>query len=153
MSDNVTEAIDGLTTAIQGIDATFLLLVLMLIAVALTWAMFHSRSVMLGFPCLMFWAILSGDAYLLSSAVWDIYYFLFWGSIGMAIFSAFAAYGLRTKKEELADGDEFIDEGKDDMKFIDEGGNENTSLEADNDKPSARVQAIRDRAERRRSRL
>ena len=157
MSANITEAIDGLTTAIQGIDATLLLLLLIIIPVALTWAMFHSRSSMLGFPCLIFWAIMGGYCYQQSTATWDIYYLTFFASFGMAIFCAFAAYGLRTKKEELAEGDEFIDEGKDDVKFIDEGASEATPLidsysETGGDKPRRISRGIRERANRRRAR-
>jgi len=95
-SDNITEAVDHLTDALLGTNGIFLLITLMLIAVALTWVMFQSKNPMLGFPCTIFWAILAGDAYQQSAATWDIYYFLFFGSAGMAIFSMFAAYGLRT---------------------------------------------------------
>jgi len=93
---------------------------------------------MLGFPCLIFWAIFGGQSYTLSTATWDIYYLTFFASFGMAIFSAYAAFGLRTKKEELAEGDPYIDEGKDDVKFID-------------DPVSNRRTGIRERAELRRS--
>ena len=120
-------------------------------AVFLTMAMFQSRQAMLGFPCLIFWAIMGGYCYQQSTATWDIYYFTFFGSFGMAIFCTFAAYGLRTKKEELAEGDEFIDEGKDDLKFIDEGGKSNDDLSED-DKPRRMSRSIRERAERRRAR-
>ena len=122
-------------------------------AVVLTYAMFQSRQAMLGFPCLIFWAILSGYCYQQSTVTWDIYYLTFFGSMGMAIFSAFAAFALRTKKEELSDGDEFIDEGKDDVKFIDEGGKNSTEDNADGeDKPRRQARDIRGRAEKRRSR-
>lgn len=136
--------------------------VLAFAAVVLTYAMFQSKQAMLGFPCLIFWAILSGYCYQQSTATWDLYYLTFFGSIGMAIFSAFAAYGLRTKKEELAEGDEFIDEGKDDVGFIDERGNKGSNYSSENESteeldqngenPSRRVREIRDRATRRRSR-
>ena len=89
-------------------------------SIVLTYAMFQSRNSMLGFPCLIFWAIMSGYCYQESTATWDLYYLTFFGSIFMGVFCAFAAYGLRTKKEELTEGDEFIDEGKDDIVFIDE---------------------------------
>ncbi len=130
-------------------------------AVFLTWAMFQTRQSMLGFPCMMFWAILGGYCYQQSTATWDMYYFTFFGCMGMAIFCAFAAYGLRTKKEEMAEGDEFIDEGKDDLKFIDEGSNSNNDKADrdvienmdDMDKPRRRSRDIRDRANKRRSRF
>ena len=81
------------------------------VAVILTVTMFATKSSMLGFPCGIFWALLGGHAYTLSTTTWDIEYFIFFSSMGMLIFSILAAYGLRTKKEELAEGDEFIDEG------------------------------------------
>ena len=115
-----------------------LLAILAFVAVMLTYSLFMSKNPMLGFPCLIFWAIFGGQAYILSTATWDIYYLTFFGAIGMAIFSTFAAYGLRTKKEELAIGEEYIDEGKDDMVFIDEY-------------TSKRSKGIRSRAELRRS--
>ena len=135
--------------------------VLAFAAVVLTYGMFQSRQAMLGFPCTIFWAILGGYCYQQSTATWDIYYLTFFGAFGMAIFSAFAAYGLRTKKEELAEGDEFIDEGKDDVQFIDEGGSGgsrrsddsgNGGTVADDEKPRRVARSIRERAERRRTR-
>ena len=132
-----------------------LMFALVFIAVVLTLAMFISKQAMLGFPCLIFWAILGGYCYQQSTATWDIYYLTFFGSFGMAIFCAFAAFGLRTKKEELAEGDEYIDEGKDDVKFIDEGGsskNNESDIDDDGEKPSRRTREIRDRASKRRTR-
>ena len=133
--------------------------VLAFAAVVLTYGMFQSRQVMLGFPCTIFWAILGGYCYQQSTATWDIYYLTFFGAFGMAIFSAFAAYGLRTKKEELADGDTFIDEGKDDVQFIDEGGSGSSrnngngdGVVADEDKPRRVSRNIRERAKQRRAR-
>ncbi len=131
---------------------------LLIIATALTCTMFASGQAMLGFPCLIFWAIMGGYCYQESVATWDMYYFTFFASFGMAIFSAFAAFGLRTKKEELAKGDGFIDEGKDDIKFIDEengsGRNVATDVETEpgGENPSRRTRGIRDRAAKRRSR-
>jgi hypothetical protein len=124
--------------------------VLAFAAVVLTYAMFQSRQAMLGFPCLIFWAILGGYCYQQSTVTWDIYYLTFFGSFGMAIFCAFAAYGLKTKKEEIAEGDAFIDEGKDDIKFIDEDAK--SDVADDEDKPRRTSRNIRERAERRRAR-
>jgi len=112
---------------------------------------------MLGFPCLIFWAIMGGYCYQESAATWDLYYMTFFASFGMAIFCAFAAYGLRTPKEDKAIGDEFIDEGKDDIKFIDEGKSEadpqiDSYSESDGDKPSRRSRELRERADKRRTR-
>ena len=129
--------------------------VLAFAAIMLTYGMFQSKQAMLGFPCMIFWAILGGYCYQQSTVTWDIYYLTFFGAFGMAIFSAFAAFGLRTKKEELAEGDEFIDEGKDDVQFIDEGGKVNSTgdtVEPDGEKPSRRTRDIRERANKRRTR-
>ncbi len=122
-----------------------MLYILGAIATALTFAMFHTRQMMLGFPCLMFWAILGGYCYGLSVYDWDIYYFLFFASFGMAIFCALAMYALRTKKQEKEEGDELIDETEEDKPYIDEGKEEGEP------KVSKRTQAVRDRAEERRS--
>jgi hypothetical protein len=96
--------------------------VLAFAAVVLTYAMFQSRNAMLGFPSAIMWALLGGYSYTQSTVPWgDIYFYLFIATlIGMTPFSMFAAYGLRTKKEDLKEGGEYIDEGKDDLQFIDE---------------------------------
>lgn len=78
-------------------------LMLALIPLGLTMAMFHTKSMMLGFPCVIFWAILSGYAYGESTATWDWQYLLFFGSMGMVIFSAIAMYGLREKRDAIGD--------------------------------------------------
>jgi len=123
------------------------------IAAGLTCAMFLSKSSMLGFPCLIFWAIMGGYCYQESTATWDIYYLTFFGAFGMAIFCTFAAYALRTKKEEAEEGDLYFDEGGDkDVKFIDEGGSGENATSEDDEKPGRRVRGIRERANRRRSR-
>ena len=129
--------------------------VLAFAAVVLTYSMFQARSSMLGFPCLIFWAILGGYCYQESTATWDIYYLTFFGSFGMGIFSMFAAYALRTKKEEAKEGDLYFDEGgDDDVKFIDEGGSKSkdTEPEMDEEKPRRVARSIRERASRRRER-
>ncbi len=123
-------------------------------SIGLTISMFQSRSAMLGFPCLMFWAILGGYCYQQSTVTWDIYYLIFFAAFGMAIFCAFAAYALRTKKEEAEEGDLYFDEGGDkDVKFIDEGNGKDAGGESelDDDKPSRRTREIRERANRRRT--
>jgi len=147
-SANTTEAIDHLTEAMLGIGDTFLLITLIVIPIILALAMFYSKSMMLGFPTGMFWFILGGYCYQQSTATWDINYLLFFAAFGMGIFSIFAAYALRTKKEEAREGDQFFDEGGDKgVKFIDEGGKD-----AEDDKPRRSARAIRDRAARRRKR-
>lgn len=155
-SANTTEALDGLTAAVSAANITLLLIILLAAAVILTWAMFSSKSSMLGFPSAIFWAITGGWSYQQSAAVWDIYYLTFFASFGMTIFSMFAAYALRTKKEEAEEGDLYFDEGGDkDVKFIDEnvkGGNAEVEPDSDGEQPSRRVRDIRDRASKRRSR-
>ena len=121
------------------------------IALILTHAMFTSKQPVLGFACAMFWMIAGGQAYTLSVIPWgDIYFYLFFAaSFGMTIFTALAAFGLREKRDTLADeemeeGDEggYIGEGKDKLDPLFE-------IE-DEAKPSRRVQALRDRAKQRR---
>jgi len=127
-----------------------MLYALLAIAVALTWVMFQTRNMMLGFPCVMFWAIMGGYCYTMSVYDWDTWYFLFFASFGMAIFCALAMYALRTPKEEKKEGDEYIDEGKDETRYIDEG----KPTESDNperSEVSERTRKLRARADNRRS--
>ncbi len=138
--------------------------VLAFTAVALTWAMFSTRQMMLGFPCAIFWAILGGLAYTKSVIDWDLHYLMFFASMGMTIFSVIAMYGLRTKKQEIADGDSFLDEpGVDDryydeggslVHFLDDGMNKQEAMTADADlsgAPFGKTRRVRARAERRRT--
>ncbi len=143
--------------------------VLTFIAVVLTWSMFSTRQMMLGFPCAMFWAILGGFALTQSVVDWDLFYLVFFASMGMTIFSVIAMYGLRTKKQEIQDGDAFLDEqGKDD-RYTDEGRNPEgqadpslriaeagDSMRFSASEPSGRApkrsKEIRNRADRRRTR-
>ena len=121
-----------------------------LIPLALTFLMFHTRNMMLGFPSGMFWAITGGYAYQQSESEWDIQYLLFFASMGMAIFCIYAAFALRKRDLEPADGDwgdsgRYVDEGKDGLpkesqEYIDEPS-----------KPNRRTLAIRKRAQDRRS--
>ena len=97
--------------------------VLAFLAGLLTWSMFRTRQMMLGFPCAMFWVILGGVAYTESTTTWDLQYLMFFASMGMTIFSVLAMYGLRTKKQEIQDGDSFLDERGVDDRYFDEGRN------------------------------
>lgn len=104
------------------------LLMLCLPPLVLTIAMFLTCNMMLGFPSAIFWGILGGYAYLQSSVTWDWQYILFFASMGMVIFSMFAAFALR--KRDLAgpdvDREEFIDEAR---RRIVEPRTENVHLE------------------------
>ncbi len=126
------------------------------LAMALTYAMFAMRQVMLGFPSAIFWAILGAYSYTLSAATWDIYYFLFFASLFMAIFSMLAMYALRSKDIEGPDADEgeYIDEERSDgTKYMDEEDKSTLDprLEDDGDSTvSKRTAAIRSRAKKRR---
>lgn len=114
------------------------------VAVILTLTMFFTRQMMLGFPSLIFWAIAGGRAYELSTATWDMYYFIFIAcTLGMTVFCALAMFALSTKKQEAIEGDELIDEAKDDTQYIDEV--------KDNQQESRQVKRVRDRASNRRS--
>jgi len=112
-------SIDYATATIGG--TMILTMVLGLLALGLTVAMFATKNSMLGFPSGIFWAIFGGANYLTSTATWDIYYLLFFAAIGMFIFSIFAAFALRHR--DLAGPD--ADKGA----FIDEGGRRRTKTE------------------------
>ena len=165
-SENVTEAIDGLAAAVLAGDLIismftvfFLTAILAVIAVWLTCCMFSNKSMMLGFPSALFWALTGACFYIVPTAVDpmpDIEWVVNWWNwlgfscFGMTIFCVLAMYALRTKKEDAEDGDQFFDEGGDkDVKFIDEGKPDEPM---DDEKPSARIKALRKRADDRRSR-
>ena len=134
-----------------------MIILLGIIAAALTWAMFASRQSMLGFPAAIFWMLFGADAYQNSVMMWDMYYFIFFASsFGMSIFCMFAAYGLREKKDVGTDEDEYIDEkggGKEQYygETKRESSNSGDDLPSDRDvdspaKPSWRTRMIRKRA-------
>jgi hypothetical protein len=149
-ADNITYS-ETYTTALMGGD-TMVFLVLGLMAVGLLIAMTATKQMMLGFPTAILWFILGGYSYTQSSTPWsDWQYYLFFASMGIGIFSMFAAYALRTKKEEAQEGDLYFDEGGDkDVKFVDEGSD--SEKDVGEDKPRRVSRDIRDRAERRRAR-
>lgn len=128
--------------AIVILSDILLLFVLVIMPIFLTFAMFGTKQMMLGFPCVIFWGILGGYCYNQSAAIWDIYYFVFFASFGMAIFSSVAMYALRTRKEEARIGDDLIDETKVEEQYIDEGKEET---------PSSRREKVQQRAKDRRS--
>ena len=130
----------------------------LVIAALLTVGMFVSRERMLGFPCGIAWFIAGGLCYVSSAADWDMDFISAFSWFFMGVFTIYAAFGLKTKKEELDIGGEYIDEGKDDLQFIDENGNGNkgsdksSSIDADEEKPRRSARVIRERADRRRTR-
>jgi hypothetical protein len=119
-----------------------LLFGLLFVASALTVGMFATRQALLGFPSAIFWFIGGGQAYVLASGgTGTIYYVIFIAcGIGMGIYSMFAAYSLREKKDTI--GDEEMEKGDKDML-----GQPSQS----SGKESNRVQRIHERAEKRRS--
>jgi len=114
--------------------------------------MFGTKERMLGFPCALFWALTGAQAYTLSTTPWgDIYYYLAFGSLlGMTIFTAFAAYGLREKRDTLAD--EEMEEESKEQGYYDEGKEKTSDPFAieDTSKPSKRTRNLRKRAKQRR---
>ena len=124
---------------------------LVVIALGLTITMFAKRESMLGFPSVIFWGILSGYAYNESVATWDMYYFLFFGAIGMAIFCAIAAFGLREKRDSY--GDLEVDDGSKEPegKPIDETPEDNLFSMEERRPVSPRTRKIRERADKRRT--
>ena len=97
-----------------------LLTLLSFISVVLTATMFATKQSMLGFACVIFWAITGGQAYSLSTAAWDIYFLVAFGCfLGLVPLTAFGAFALREKREavgeqqmEKGEGDKYIDESK-----------------------------------------
>jgi len=97
-----------------GAAMTAMLVILALIAICLTVAMFVTREMMLGFPSAMFWAILGGVCYSqTTSKTWDnVYYLTFFASMGMTIFCVLAMFALREKPDaSLIDEEGYYDEG------------------------------------------
>ena len=133
---------------IGGVDLIYLFL--SLIALGLTMAMFHTRNMLLGFPCVIFWAVLGGYAYTESTVAWgDWQYYLFFAcAFGMTIFCALSMYALREKRDTIADEEM----GKGEGKFIDESKGEESSG-SDNleeSEVSERTKRVRGRAKKRR---
>lgn len=97
-----------------------MLIILTAAALTLTFIMFLSKNMMLGFPSGIFWALLGGYSYTLSTTTWDMYYFLFFASMGMTIFAIYAAFGLREKKDAIADKEMDEDSKEPEPTYIDE---------------------------------
>lgn len=119
------------------------------IAVLLTCLMFATRQSMLGFACAIFWVITGAQAYTLSETPWgDIYYYIFFASaLGMTSLCILGAVGLREKKDTIADEELAKGEGE----YVDESKGEKEG--ETEPQPSKRTQALRKRAENRRTRL
>ena len=157
-SANLTEAIDnlniGLTSVGDVLSSAAILIVLLLIPLILTLAMFLTRQTMLGFPSAMFWFILGGYAYTQSTTPWGDwqFYLFFASSFGMTIFTAFAAYGLREKRDTIAD--EEMDETDKVVLAEEDTGNDDLFFDevAKPAAPSKRVTRLHDRAKKRRER-
>ena len=73
----------------------FLVMALVLMGMA-----FYFKKQSLAFGAIGGWLLLGVQAYTLSTAVWDIYFALFFISMGFVIVSAIEAMALREKKEE-----------------------------------------------------
>ena len=113
------------------------------IATILLLVMFVMRNSMLGFPSGMFWAIAGAKAYTLSQTPWgDTFYFMFFASFGMTIFTIFAAYAVNRSDLE---GPDDLDKGG---KFFDEKAESDLGYKQ---RPT-RQQAVQKRTERRRNR-
>lgn len=128
---------------------------LIFMAVVLTCAMFGTKNAMLGFPCTIFWGLVGGQAYTLSVAAWDIYYILAFACLlGMTTFCAVGAYGLREKRDTIADAEMDDEEGEPEKGYIgerDNGSNKLFSTEpAEEEKTNLRTKDLRERARKRR---
>ena len=85
-------------------------------AVGLTFAMFHSKHPMLGFPCFILWALAGGYSYTLSSD-WDFYRVMAFAFIlGMGSLCLFGAWDLKRKSQSIGE----VEMDKGDGKLIDE---------------------------------
>lgn len=134
-----------------------ILLALIFIPLLLTVAMFITRQIMLGFPCALFWAVLGGYCYTLSTTPWgDWQYYLFFASaFGMTTFTALAAFGLRERRDTLADEEVergeggYIDEGRDDKK---RDKMDDVFAIKEEPEPSKRTRELRERNKQRRIR-
>ena len=117
-------------------------------ALALTCTMFATRQAMLGFACGLFWAIFGGYSYTLSVVPWgDVYYYAFIGSmLGMVPFTILAAYGLREKRDTIAD--EELDGAKSEEEKAAEGEEEGDGV-SEEGVVSRRSAALRERARKR----
>jgi len=119
---------------------------LCLIPAILTAALFITKERLLGFPCGIMWALLGGYSFGFSTATWDIFYLLGFGSLlGMVTFTIYSSFALREKRDAIADEEMEKGEGE----FIDEG----KSNEVDDEpRVSERTKKIRGRADKRRNR-
>ena len=140
-----------------------LLAMLVITAIALTCVLFATRQAMLGFPAAIFWALSGAQAYTQSTATWDIYYLTFFACmLGMTTFTMLGAYGLREKRDTIAE-DEMDEGGRDEGGFIDEGNSStesNSILEQGYRRPEypprrlpSRAESLHRRAKKRRERL
>jgi len=120
------------------------------IAVALTCTMFATKQAMLGFACVIFWAILGAYAYVESAIPWgDMWFYMFFACMfGMTTFCALAAYGLREVRDTL--GDVAMEEDGSDSGYLDEALEPNVSNESSGGekKPTARERMRKRRQER-----
>ena len=144
-SDNVTEALDGLTTAFGNIG---LLALLAFIAVILTVVLFAAKQPLLGFPSAIFWALFGADCYILRATATDIYSIMGFASfLGMVTFCAFGAFAVREKRDSI--GDVELEHG--DGPLFDEVKKDNVFKDKDVVGESKRSQKLHARANNRRS--
>ena len=134
--------------AVQEVEISLLGL-LIFIAVLLTCTMFITREMMLGFACTIFWAIAGAQSYTLSIAAWDVYFVIAFACLlGMTSFTALGAFGLREKRDSIAD--EELEEGE--GSFIgDEEKVDDIDYWSGKDR-SERVKTLRENAKQRRAR-
>lgn len=136
-------SIDYAEGSTGGIGMT--LIGLVILAIGLTISMFHTKNALLGYPSAIMWAVLGGYAYIESAAPWQDwqYYLAIASLLGMVPFTIYAAFGLREKRDSIAE----VQMEKGDGKYIDEV-KKPVSVEP---RISKRAQAIRDRAAARRN--
>lgn len=81
------------------------LIVCVIVVLVMEGLAFAFQRVSAAFAAALFSIISGVYCYLQSTAVWDVYYAMFWGFIGLAIVAVLEAMSLRgrTKEEELSD--------------------------------------------------
>jgi hypothetical protein len=157
----------AMAVALLEIASVMVVAVIGLIALGLTIVLFWAREPMMGWAAVIFWLIFGGACFYRSTAVWDIYYFVGFGSIlGMTILcgaGSFQFYKSGKNGDFIGDeGDktQYIGESKSDAHRENRAETDDSMSEQDmpsddemerRPRPSARTQDLRDRAKKRKT--
>lgn len=100
---------------IGGEDVFFLALILLALGLTISTFALKSGRTILAFASAGAWVILGVYSYTQSTATWDIYYALFWLSMGMVLVCVLVPAVLREKKEEDISADDIDEYGDKDL--------------------------------------